>query len=193
MARGCLLRVLACLAAVTVLATGCSDKQQPKAAAPTTTSATPCPTLPPLGPPGFPVPAGAREKTEAGAQAFTRYYIELTNHLLVSLDSGPLRDLSRNCSDCADLARGYDTAKASGWTYDGGQILVISLSGGPVTGDTAETAFYLQQAAYTVRDASGNEVPGKSSGAFKLSGGLALAWDASRVTWVVTTFSADRV
>lgn len=193
MARGWALRGLACVAAVTVLATGCSQKQEPKAAAPSTTSAAPSPTLPPLGPADFPVPAEARQKTEAGIQAFTRYYVELTNHLLVTLDSAPLRDLSRNCEDCDALARGYDTAKASGWTYEGGQISILSMTNGPITGDAAETAFYLEQAAYTVKDRNGAPVPGKSSPSIKLSGGLALAWDASRSTWVVTTFSADRI
>src|SRR4051794_22770113 len=119
MARGWTLRVLVCLVAVTAPVGGCSEKHQPRASAPTTTKAAASPTLPPLGPPDFPVPLEARQKTESGVQAFTRYYIELTNHLLVSLESAPLRELSRNCEDCEQLASGYEDAKASGYTYEG--------------------------------------------------------------------------
>ncbi len=193
MARGWVLRLLVCLAAASLSLTGCSEGDKPSASAPTTTTANPSPTLPPLGPADFPVPAEARQKTEAGVRAFTRYYIDLTNHLLVSLDSAPLRDLSRDCRDCDALAHGYDTAKAAGWTYEGGQISIISMTNGPITGDAAENALYLEQAAYTVKDRDGVAVPGKSSDAIKMSGGLALAWDANRSTWIVTTFSADRI
>lgn len=193
MARGWVLRIVACLAAVTVLVTGCSHthKPEPKAAAPTT-SAKPSPTLPPLGPADFPVPAEARQKTEAGALAFTRYYIDLVNHLLVSRDSAPLRDLSRDCRDCDSMVRGLDKAKAAGLTYEGGQMTITSLSNAALNGDTAEAAFVLEQQAATVKDANGAVVPDKSIGAYPLNGGVALAWDNTRSTWVVTTFTADR-
>lgn len=193
MARGWVLRILTCLAVLTVLVTGCSQtpKQEPKAAAPTR-SATPSPTLPPLGPTDFPVPAEARQKTEAGVLAFTRYYIELVNHLLISRDSTPLRDLSRNCEDCNSMVRGLDKAKAAGLTYEGGKMTITWLSNAVLRGDTAEAAFLLEQQAATVRDANGSVVPDKSGSAYPLNGGIALAWDEERSTWVVTTFTADR-
>src|SRR4051794_10765040 len=115
MARGCTLRVLVCLVAVTALVGGCSEKHQPRASAPTTTKAAVSPTLPPLGPPEFPVPAKARQKTQAGVIAFAKYYIDLTNHLASTLDSDPLLDLSKGCAECDQLAASFDADKAAGY------------------------------------------------------------------------------
>lgn len=191
MTRGWALRALAFLAAGAVLASGCAEKQEPSTSAPTT-AAEASPTLPPLGPPDFPVPTEARQKTEAGVQAFTRYYIELSNRLLISLDSSPLRALSQGCEDCDSMARGLDKARAAGEHYEGGELAISWLSNAVVKGDSAEVAFLLQQAAVTVRNAQGSMVSEKSSDSFQISGGLSLSWDADRATWVVTTFTADR-
>src|SRR5689334_3389782 len=125
MARAWALRVLACLAAVMVLASGCSHTPEPKAATPTTT-AKPSPTLPPLGPADFPEPAEARQKTEAGVIAFARYYIELTNRAALSLDSAPIRELSRECAECDQLAASFEADRAAGYRYEGGHVAVAS-------------------------------------------------------------------
>lgn len=194
MTRGWALRIVACLAAVGLMLTGCSQAHKPSASSPTrttTSSSAASPTLPSLGPADFPVPAEARQKTEAGVQAFARYFIDLINHQNASLDSAPIRALSRNCADCNQLAQGLDEAKRSGWTYDGGHLSFDWLSNSVLHGDTAEIGFVLIQQPYMMRDANGNPVPGRSSPVSKLNGGLALAWDATNTTWVVTTLTAD--
>lgn len=193
MARAWALRILACLAAATVLLTGCSHKQEPSSSAPTTTSAKPSPTLPPLGPADFPVPAEARQKTEAGVVAFANYYIELSNRLLKSFDSGPLRSLSRNCADCNQLADGYDAARSAGYTCEGGRLSVSSTGTTVLTGDHGEVSWSLHQEAITVRDRTGAVVPSMTSGAFDLSGGIGLNWDPQLKGWLVTQLAADRV
>lgn len=192
MARGWALRILACLAAVTVLVTGCSHKQEPKAAAPTT-SAKPSPTLPPLGPADFPVPAEGRQKTEAGVIAFAKYYIDLTNHLAATLDSGPLRELSKGCEECDRLVASFDADRAAGYRYEGGHVAVTSTGSASVDGDRGEMSFLLEKAALTVRDSSGAVVQAKSSGPYQLSGGMELTWDHERSTWLATQLAVSRI
>lgn len=193
MRGGWALRGLACLAVVAVFTSGCSDKQEPQAAPPTTTSATASPTLPPLGPADFPVPAEARQKTEAGALAFAKYYLQLSNHLAPTLDSQPLRDLSVNCETCNQLADSFDHDKAAGYHYVGGNVTVASTGSISVSGSKAELSFLLKQEAMQVLDGSGAEVPGKSSPAYELSGGMVLNWDDADSAWLVAQLDAERI
>ena len=95
---------------------GCSDTKQAGSTLPSTTkaAATSTSSLPPLGPADFPVPPAARQKTPDGVIAFTKYYVALMNHQAEALDSTPLRDLSRECQACKELADSYDQVKAAG-------------------------------------------------------------------------------
>lgn len=186
-------------AAVTCLATavlaGCSGGRKqasttlPTTSAPVTTAASP--TLPPLGPPDFPVPAEARAKTPEGVTAFTRYYVALIDHQLKSLDPSPLNALSSHCDTCDQLAHGYDQTKAAGQTIQGGELSVISTGTATVEGDAAEISTYLSQTASSVTDNGGRLVPKKSKAAVQLGGGMKFAWDTARLGWVVTQFDAD--
>src|SRR3712207_9217492 len=105
----------------TLLLTSCSEKQEASETLPTA-SASPTEDLPPLGPPDFPVPAEARTKDAAGAEAFLRYWIDLIN-LQRDIPAGqPLRDLGPDCNDCWRIAKNYEAAAAAGQRYDGGQL-----------------------------------------------------------------------
>jgi hypothetical protein len=185
-------RLVAGLAIAAAVLGGCSSKQEANDTLPSATETSASPTLEPLGPADFPVPDEARKRTKEGAVAFTMYYVALSNHLLTSLDSVPLRDLSRGCETCEELADGYDADKASGYTYEGGDLSVTS-TGDPVFNRTnAELAIVLHQDAVTVKDSSGNVVSQKSSDEYSLSGGIGLAWDDQRSTWLVTQLDAER-
>lgn len=185
-------RVAVCAVAVPLLLAGCSAEHQASRSLPTnTTTAKSSPTLPPLGPADFPVPVEARSKTPAGVQAFTRYYIALMNRQAETLDSQPLRNLSRDCQTCTELANSYDDVKAAGHKFVGGDISVSSTGTAIVNGDEGEISFLLLEQPTKVVDASGAVVDQRSSSATKYSGGLRLGWDTARATWVVTQLDAD--
>ncbi|TQN42141.1 hypothetical protein FHU33_1535 [Blastococcus colisei] len=78
----------------TALLTGCSEKQEANHTLPSSSAAETSEALPEIGPPELPMPAEAREKTADGAEAFTRYYVEIYNHALRTLDTTWMRDLS---------------------------------------------------------------------------------------------------
>lgn len=195
MARRWAAAAVTCLA--TALLAGCSggvtqaSTTLPTTSAPAATAASP--TLPPLGPPDFPVPAEARAKTPTGVKAFANYYLDLSNHLLNSLDSAPLRALSRHCSDCDSMADGYDKARAAGYRITGGLLTITSTGSSVVNGDAGELSFVLHQDAISVHDRSDALVASLSSNAFDLSGGMTMAWDAEHATWLVTQYTADRL
>ena len=178
---------------VAVLA-GCSRGEQASATLPsaTATSAAPSTALPQLGPADFPVPVDARAKTPTGASNFAAYYIELSNQLLSSLDSKPLRDLSRNCAVCNQLADGYDSDSSKGYKYLGGKVTVRSAGVAVLNGDAAQITFILDQAAVTVVDSSGATVADRTSNAYSLTGGMSLAWNQANRTWLITSLTAER-
>jgi Family of unknown function (DUF6318) len=182
----------ACALALPLLA-GCSTKHEASQSLPTTSRATSSQALPPLGPSDFPVPAEARVKSASGAEAFTRYYIELLNHQLATLDSGPIRNLSRNCETCSAMAESYDHARAAGQKYEGGRLSVSSTGTAVVDGDNGEVSFLLQQEAVTVHDSQGAVLPGRSAQGVTLGGGLRLGWEEARSTWIVTQLDANKV
>lgn len=184
-------RVVVCALAVPLLLAGCSEKHQASQSLPTSTT-TAAKTLPPLGPADFPVPTEARQETPDGASSFTRYYIELANHQLSTLDPTPLRQLSRACGTCEDLAVGYDTNRQAGYRYLGGLLTIDSLGSASLRGDKAEIAFLLTQGAVSVLDANNNEVPGKTHGEYPLTGGMSLSWDKAKNCWLVTELTAER-
>ncbi len=171
----------------TALLSGCSQRQEAsttlpaQSAAPTTSAEA----LPPLGPPDLPMPTEARAKTPEGAEAFLRYYIELYNDSLNSLDSTYLRDLSASCETCNLLVNQVDHVGAQGQRYEGGEVRVDSISMGPVVGSEVQFAFSLTQAALSVTlegiPIEGRNYPVRSSPG---SGGI-LLWDDVRLTWLM--------
>src|SRR3712207_1934762 len=120
----------------TALLTGCAAKQEANDTLPT---ASPSPTeeLPPLGPADFPVPAEARTKDAAGAEAFVRYYIDLLNRQQAIPAGEPLRELSPECATCLRIARAFDDAAAAGHTYYGGELTLNDVTAPRIEGDTA--------------------------------------------------------
>ncbi|WP_369132401.1 DUF6318 family protein [Modestobacter sp. I12A-02662] len=188
-------RVAAAAVAGVALLAGCSEGQQANETLPSTssTAAPSSDALQPLGPPEFPVPDAAREQTPSGVAAFAAYYLDLSDFLLPSLDSQPLRELSRQCEVCDQLADGYDADRAAGYRYEGGGLTVTSTGTATVEGTHGELSFVLRQEPVAVYDANGDEIVERRSDSYELTGGMTLDWDSTRTCWIVTQLVAERL
>jgi len=189
-------RAAAALAAL-ALATGvaaCSDSTPASTTLPGTTTAAPTTdALPPLGPADFPLPDAARQQTPEGATAFTEYYIGLISFTTTTLDATAIRQLSRNCEVCDQVADGYDRDRVAGYRYEGGLISISSMPAPKFQETTAEFAFLLVQTAVKVIDPQGAALPDRGSPEITLNGGVLLEWDSTVQSWLVTALTADRM
>jgi hypothetical protein len=171
------------LVGVAVLA-GCSSKEPANETLPTPSSTTAAnEAFPPLGPADFPVPAEAREKTQAGAEAALRYYLDLLTHQ-AGMSGQPLRDLSKDCSFCDFLADRYDQDVAAGYAYQGGDIAVIDMSSPAISGEVAEFSFALSQAAIEIVDSDGQSVAGRGEPEHQYPNvGASMTWSEAEAAW----------
>lgn len=190
-----LVRVAAGALVVVAVLAGCSSKQQasdtlPPASSPSSASATSAvadATLPPLGPPDFAVPVGAREQTPAGVEAFVRYYVELINRTSQAMDPQYLRQFSDGCEACSRIADDTERDAVAGYFYRGGAITIRSVAPATVQAPVGEIAFLADQAPLSVVDSNGIPVEGLQFGAIpNLSSGARARWDAGQSSWVLT-------
>ncbi len=168
------------------LLAGCSEKVEASDTLPST-SASPTPkALPTLGPPDLPMPAEAREQTAEGADAFTRYYVEIYNYALRTLDTTYMRDLSRGCDTCDQLADQVDRVAAASQQYEGGQVRVIGSTPPYLTGDEAQLVFDISQAPLSITS-DGVPMEGRSFPEQTTTGGGGIVqWSDDRETWIFT-------
>ena len=179
---------MAGLAVATALVGGCSSKHEANHALPSASETSASPSLEPLGPADLPMPAEAREETADGFNAFAHYYIDLINRLETDLDSTYLRQFSRGCATCDRLASDAEGDATKGYSYEGGTITITALAAAHMTAQGAETAFTVDQAAYSVLDSSGTPVQGlNGEAAADLPGGMAGVWAYNH--WVVTNLT----
>lgn len=175
------------LVGVAVLA-GCSSEQPANETLPSVapTSAEASETLPPLGPPDFPMPAEAREKDGASAEQFVRYYVELINRAQGDLRPEHLAVLSDGCETCDQLMDGLESFRNQGYSYKGGTISLGDVSVGATTEPLTPFTASFRQASVEVVDRSGQPVPGyvAPDATYSASGG-ALRWDPRRHTWLM--------
>jgi hypothetical protein len=116
------------LVVATDLLTGCSEKQEASTTLPTTSAAETTEVLPQLGPADFPVPDEARTKDAAGADAFLRYYIELSNRQQELLDGDPFATSHRTVASACVLRRTSTTPQRRDTTTKAGSSpLTMSL------------------------------------------------------------------
>ncbi|MGY1808743.1 hypothetical protein ACI8AF_15350 [Blastococcus sp. SYSU D00669] len=189
MRRRWTLRFLAGLALSALLVSGCSSKQEANDTLPSAEETTSSPALEPLGPPDFPVPDEARTQDAAGAEAALRYYLQLVAHQQAKAGQ-PLRDLSRDCGLCTFLADRADRDAASGYTVEGGDPTIVSISPPAVNGSSAEFSFSIAQSAVLVRDSAGALVPERQAPDIPvLVGAAAMEWDQSRHAWITRQLS----
>lgn len=89
-------------------------------------SVTPSPTVTESGPA---IPAAAREQTEAGAEAFVRFYIDQSARAWTEADPSQLEGLATGaCATCANLQETATSLKAEGQRYSATPVKVGALS-----------------------------------------------------------------
>jgi hypothetical protein len=179
--------VLAAVVAAVVLS-GCSEKQEASDTLPTTATET-TEALPPLGPEDFPVPDEARTKDAAGAEAFLRYWIELSNKQQVALDGDPLRDLGPECRECMRIARNFDEAKLAGQRYVGGILTLNDVTEPQFNGDEVSINFGAKQEAVDLVDGAGQPVVEGLPLQPNMSSGITLIWSQSAHGWLVESIT----
>ena len=184
-------RVAVAAAAVmgAVVLAGCSDGEQANETLPsasTSGSAEPSettPSLPPIGPADFPMPAEAREKTEAGAEAFLDYYLAVEAR---STDGEPIRQLSRNCAVCSAVADQRDADLDAGYTAQRGDYSITVIESF-VRDDQANVIYTITAGGVRIFDPTGAPVPGRGSDAVSnLELDAFMAWDPDQRTWLMT-------
>jgi hypothetical protein len=171
----------------TTLLSGCSEKVEASDTLPSTSAAQTTQALPPMGPPDFPVPAEARTKDAAGAEAFLRYWIDLVNHQRAIPAGQPLRDLGPDCDTCLRIARTYDDSAAARYRYTGGDFALNGVAT-ELQGDTAIINFIVRHEAVQRVDGSGNPVDAGQAAAPRLESGIRLRYSDGDRCWIVDAF-----
>jgi hypothetical protein len=188
-----LVRTASAAAVGVALLAGCSDGGQANQTLPSASSsaAETSDSLPPLGPPDLPMPPEAREQTEAGAQVFLRYYMDVYTAAQATMDPSYMAGLSQACETCDRLITNIRDDAGAGYTYDGGVVTVTDVSAPAIRQDRAELAFSMTQAALTVRDSFGSAIPDLSAPAAVLQCGAIASWSPSQVSWVLTQWDVN--
>lgn len=173
----------------TALLTGCAEKTEANTTLPTASASPTTEALPQLGPADFPVPDEARTKDAAGAEAFTRYFLDLLDHQRAIPDGQPIRDLGPDCQECLRIAQNYDEVAASGQRYQGGELTMNELAEPLLEGDDALISFSARREAVSIVDSSGATVEEIPEPAPSLSSGIDLTWSDEGECWLVTGFN----
>jgi hypothetical protein len=172
----------------TALLTGCSEKQEANDTLPSPSASPTTESLPEVGPADFPVPAEARTKDAAGAEAFLRYFIDLLNRQRAIPAGQPLRDLGPECQNCQRIAQNYDEAAAAGNRYEGGEVTVNAVAEPSFNGDKVTVSFGARREPVSIVDGDGAVIDAQPDVAPNLGSGITLVWSAPEQTWVVTGF-----
>jgi hypothetical protein len=172
---------------------GCSDGETANETLPSTTSTTAktTGTLPPLGPPDMPMPAEARAKTVAGAQAFLHYYVSLMNDAQGRSTSEYLRGLSTDdCGTCIAFSDGIDAYVEKGYHLSGGVIELATMPNPLLRDNAAEFFLSLRQTPSAVIDPTGDPLPELAErGTSYPASGATLAWDADQSSWLMSALT----
>ena len=173
------------LVVATALLTGCSEKDQASNTLPSPSTAATTEALPPIGPADFPVPDEARTKDAAGAEAFLRYYIELSNRQQELLEGQPLRDLGPDCQECLRIARNFDEVAEANQRYEGGEITLNDVTAPQMDGERASISFGARQEAVRLVDQAGNVVNPGLDVLPNQGSGITLVWSVADESWLV--------
>lgn len=141
-------------------------------------------TLSPSGtrPSGPAIPAAAKATTNAGAEAFVKYWFTTYNHALLNLNADELTPISdQACVFCNRAKQTIEDLTANGRTVSGGETTISNVKlirGGP-DGMRLDCAY--DQTASSILDGTGAKItsaPAKKSG--KLL--VAIKWTGSQWT-----------
>ncbi|WP_299955026.1 DUF6318 family protein [uncultured Modestobacter sp.] len=182
-----LVRTVAATAVGVALLAGCSNGGTANETLPSASSsaAETSESLPPLGPPDMPMPAEAREKTEAGAIAASRYFIQLTVRAYQQGDTEPVLNLSRDCEYCKDLTTGVTEDQTAGNRISGGDVTFVDPGQARLDGDNVETAFTVDQTSLSVFGPDGEEIADRAQPSFRVFTALAATWSPQLQAWLV--------
>ena len=185
-----MLRGIVGLAVGAAALSGCAAKEAASTSLPATTSkaAPTTPALPPLGPPDFPVPAAARTKDAAGAEAFLRYYIELMNRQEFIPSGARLREFGPACQECLRIARAFDKTAAAGEHYEGGRVTVNDVPPPRSVDNHIEISFSARAEVEKRVDRTGKvleEAPFDAN----VGSAMHLSWADDRKCWIVEALS----
>ena len=187
-------RATAAAAVGIAMLAGCSDGGTAnETLPPVTTSAAPTTeALPPLGPPDLLMPIEARERSEAGAQAFLRYYMQLYSAAQASMNADYMDELSKGCDTCDRIIAEIRADASAGHSYDGGAITVDYLDSAPEKDGVIEAVFSITQAPLTVLDPSGQPLPGLTfDQRISAGSGALLGWSQSDKTWILNQWDVN--
>jgi len=183
------LRMVAGLVVAVVLVGGCSSKHEANDTLPSASETSASPSLEPLGPADFPMPDEARAESDVGAEATARYYLSLTSYSFKTLDTKPLRELSRDCEFCSGLAQTIETDAAAGHRFIGGEVSVAQDAQVARDGTSTEVYVSVSQSALQVVDSSGAEV--RSQPAYQVATSVIMEWQDARRSWLITQVTVD--
>jgi hypothetical protein len=173
----------------TALVSGCAEKQEASDTLPSASASPTSEALPEIGPADFPVPDEARTKDAAGAEAFLRYYIELSDRQQELLDGQPFRDLGPECQECLRIARNFDDAAAAGHRYEGGELTLNDVTEPQLRSDEASINFGVRQEAVRLLDAEGKPVVEGLPLQPNLGSGITLVWSGQEQSWLVKSLT----
>ncbi|NEK94520.1 hypothetical protein GCU67_10095 [Modestobacter muralis] len=179
--------------AIAVLTSCSSGETANETLPPVSSSAAPTSdTLQPLGPPDLPMPMEARQQSEAGAQAFLRYYMQLYSAAQASMNADYLDQFSQDCATCDRIIEEIRQDAATGYSYRGGQISVDYLDSSPVKGSVVEAVLSIRQSPLTVIDSTGQPIPSLIFDERTSSGsGALLGWDETTNSWVLNQWDVN--
>lgn len=146
------------------------------------TSASPTPTPSPSPTETSTIPAAAREKSEKGAEAFVRYFVQQSAEAWMIPDSALIKSISSpDCESCTSLAATADELSQKGHRYASEPITVISVEALTSSGARMNVGASIKQHKVDVVDRKGNKV--STDKAASLERTFLLYWEGGR--WVV--------
>lgn len=108
------------------------------------------------------IPLAARQRTAAGAEAFVRYYLDVSNRMGVNPRSGQLSPLSTaNCRTCVNWEETADELLQEKRRYAGPPMSLVTiggLSGLPETDKQYDVGARVREGAQPLVDATGRVV-----------------------------------
>ena len=146
----------------------------------TTTSTAPSPTAT-VDPVIAKIPAAARPRTQDGAEAFARFYMEQVNRAFTGPDPTALASLAGlDCKTCSAFLAGAKELKAKGHRHKGVSITVDGSPSNSYTPTSAIVQVFVTQHSVPVIDRSGKKVAQTKAGQ-----GIFLATLTFDTHWVI--------
>ena len=165
---------------------GCSDDDpEPAPAPPSSEPASPSTTAA-SGPTPPEMPDAAKARTDKGAEAFVRYWLEVVNHAQATGETQVLEAMSEStCAGCRGIAEAVTEAYKGGGHIEGGELMVGRLRELPLDYEADWAAYGLGKVApQMVVTADGRRVE-STGGPFRFY--AYLAWhNGWKFTWLRT-------